>query len=627
MKTFDQFLETRDPELRNQILKENLAVDAANWVGSKFKSAYDWHKSILNTVIDGLKSQFGEMRKDAKNILASGWENLKPPQIRQIQDAVANKDWRTVGKVLLTVGVVFATLFHVGAGASHGAENKISMVDKEGKNTDGLSQKELLQLWYLKKFKNDSNDETKDSLLNKGYKDVTNMKDWTMPSPSNNYKITHDDLLNNVHDKIKDMADDGDLKNSIVNKERDELIAGVDYKIFQIIPSKFIPAMSKDPSQFNKSYEKLKTLKPPKEDYFRHDRKITSTNSAQRIEHLDDSKIVVFINSGGASKNMSGFEPGQKVKFAGVSTKFKALVYDKDKKKYDGKKRNELITDKLKGGPMFKSNQVVIPYPGDLSTLDIEKLPPEMMRIIFHELRHTTQSGLKLGSGEHVLGMHSDLAKDQKGEPSTTYLENAHEFGVRVAAFKDASGPDHIKDIFNSSINQALDSSKANKQEKEGWKKDIKSKFERWISSEDVDRAIDLIHMKKFGEKMGFVALPELEEDEIQTNFKKGINGPTLTPKQEFYNKTIEDFLYNFYDQDSQIGEMWNAMNNPYANPDTGLEGFPGKEQIFGELRGSEMEDKILEKKLEDYKEKFKIYLKSNWNYIVKKGSQITQNA
>ena len=68
-------------------------------------------------------------------------------------------------------------------------------------------------------------------------------------------------------------------------------------------------------------------------------------------------------------------------------------------------------------------------------------------------------------------------------------------------------------------------------------------------------------------------------------------------------------------------------MNNPYANPDTGLEGFPGKEQIFGELRGSEMEDKILEKKLEDYKEKFKIYLKSNWNYIVKKGSQITQNA
>lgn len=55
MRTFAQYLESRDQKLHYQIIDEGIVGDAAKWVGDKVKGAYQEPRTFLESSCLGLR--------------------------------------------------------------------------------------------------------------------------------------------------------------------------------------------------------------------------------------------------------------------------------------------------------------------------------------------------------------------------------------------------------------------------------------------------------------------------------------------------------------------------------------------------------------------------------------------
>ena len=652
MKTFTQYLESRDPQLYQSILEEGVL----DYLKQKVRDVRDFHAGILTSFLSTMKQTFGEFGEDAKKVMQAYRDGkLKPKQIEEISAALNEKDergnkrpnWGKVFATLAKLGIFLVTALSVsghghapthwaGDQADH-AHDQLAKTDqlakadaqaKDDQQAKGDDWKQSLLMHHLNAKEKAAKSEPyvpagKDTMSKFGFEDISAKTDWNRKHHETDYTIDYDDILNNVHKAIEKFADDsGD--ESLANKTREQLVPGKDFKVFEVIPSKFIPAMSGFPSQFHKSLADLKGQPKPDVPFYMRDRDVDSPSSAQSAKELESPKLIVFINTAGATKNAVGFE-GKKVSFGGVATQFKTYAYDKDKKKYDGEARTKKLYGQLKGMPMFSSKQVVIPYPGDLRSLDLAKLDQSQLRTLFHELRHTTQEGRY--EGDHVLGTLSDIAKKPDGSPMKSYLGTDTEFGVRVAAFKDLMDPQHLKDVFSSSLKTAAEESKVDPREASKLERELSQLFDRWSTQDDVDKMVDLLDVHAFGKKMGYEPRPELDEDEIQAALKSGKTDlDDGTPRQRFIREALEDFVQQLYKQDFQIEELLQIMNHPHAQPIGGSLNssftLDGKNQAQNLLRGLDMENKKMQADIQKYRDMMKKYLKSNWKYIVKKGDK-----
>ena len=417
----------------------------------------------------------------------------------------------------------------------------------------------------------------------KGYKDVTYDKKWAGPITNayedHKQRANYDDLLNNVHYWL--------VTNSDVKTKRNDLVPGKDFKIYEVIPSTFIEKYcAPNPSKFKKDYEKFKKLpeiEGSKSNY--------GLLSAQEPENFERPVIVLFLNS--TLNTTTGVGSwNQKTPVGGFVAVFRPMKYVPETDKY---KRNELY----KGRTLMGGLSVVLSYP-NLKNLDIENMSSELKKTLAHELRHTTQTSYN----HHIVAKRfSDLTG-----VDDRYLSNSMEFGVRVAAMKDVMDISDLQRVFDSAVRKLVykTGDKLSVPQKMLLATKIQKNFKEWQNGKEVEKALDLLDMHSFANKLGWSAAryddPNTEEDDPLK---------TIPGKEQFQNEIITQFLKDFYAQDRQINHVKAVMDSPATSNTSDVDG--GVLDIANELYDNSP------KRHPQYREAVKNYIRNNWNYIVQK--------
>jgi len=424
-----------------------------------------------------------------------------------------------------------------------------------------------------------------------GYREVTNMKDWQM-QPSYGFDdhgqmATRDDIINNIHIQLKN-NDIADVDNSLSNKKRNELIPGQDFRIFEVIPENFLKYLVPDAERFKKDFASFKDARAK----LGND-KSWQFASKQSVEQFSKPKLVVFLPTRMSKKGGRGSAEGESREFSGTAMAFKPYVYDAQTDSY---KRNS----KFNMRTLLGEKSVIIPFPGDISKLNVEQLPQDIKSTLAHEIRHTTQ---EQGTGSsHVLARQQGGA--MRGKES--YLGNSAEMGVRIAVLKEMIDAGRLNNLFENAIRQNVYAGSVNMPMKIVWAQEIKNRFKTWQSSSEKMKAADLISVQPCGHKLGY-RIDQMSDADYKAGTKT-----KLDERQAFQNNVIASFITSFINQDRHLQELYKSVMHG-ENMMSGNMGI-GVEEIKDELDRIDLGENPA---ATAYNNGMVKYVLDNWDYVV----------
>ena len=432
----------------------------------------------------------------------------------------------------------------------------------------------------------------------KGYKEITNDPSWkTNPShikSEKQIKVTHEDLLNNVHNYIRNDATDKKLK----DKKRDELVPGKDYRIFEIIPEKILPYLVPSPEKFQKDFQQF--IKDKKSANIPEN--TPTLASAQLIEPFKIPQIVIFINS----KMHGDYSAQGDSQYAGLSTILPPLTYDNKTDSYD---RNS----NFMGRTLLGRQSIIIPIEKDLKNLDFTNLPNNTKKILAHEIRHGTQ--INNYGHLHALNIKDEGDNtDRSRQQYNSYLGNPAELGVRIAALKDNITISKLKNSFDEAINQTtysigtLKKPELNFAQKTVWVQEAKKLFDQWLRQSEKTKAIDLLTVYQAANKLGYSTntMEKIGHDERERLIKAKLPTSSINAKQKFINSLVLNFIQNFFSIDSQMEELLYIVQEKNARSGTIL-----STNTFELYASNQTQDQYTKQMID--------YVINNWNYIVHK--------